>query len=383
MKGKSEQNTKPLWYRFTNLWSAVAIILAITAICVTCFRGTSSAGDNNVTDGLESGFTAVSSSVLEEADSLLLFNEQWIEGLYIDSLDLEDIDEVFSHIFSKLPDEVYVYPSENYYYFKIYIDKRQIWGNIRLPAGKRDDGILSFAYFEYKESQYVTEPRIKLSKFYSAADGVIVSEVDTFTWSVKYKGKEVIFNLHQISQEPPKLFDLGEDEVFVMRTFDESGYQWFLLFNEERNYLFWVLNEEEYVPDYLESLADDLVVGRRSGFAFYVDFEHNYRKVLAAILGDNATVNNYYDGPFDQLADNYVDETNISEYLQLAIPTLQGRIDKYGYYLDKEGSSRVAVSPYYVYFSSVDLEQYMDIVRGSEDPFQTISQRGRTSDSSS
>ncbi len=383
MKGNSEQNTKPLWHRFTNLWSAVAIILAITAICITIFRGTSTAVDNSASNNLPSGFSAVSSSVLEEADSLLLFNEKWVEGLYVDSLDLEDVDEVFSHIYSKLPEEVHVYPSENYYYFKLYIDKRQIWGNIRLPANIRDDGILSFAYFEFKESQYVTEPRIKLSKFYSAADGVVVQEVDPFKWSVEYKGKEVIFNLHQLSQEPPKLFDLGEDEIFIMRTFDESGYQWFLLFNEERNYLFWVLNEEEYIPDYLEPLADDLVVGRRSGFAFYVDFEHNYRKVLAAILGDNATVNNYYDGPFDQLADNYVDDTNIAEYLQLAIPTLEGRIDKFGYYLDKDGSSRVAVSPYYVYFSSIDLQLYMDRLRESEDPFQLISQRGRTSDSSS
>ena len=162
-----------------------------------------------------------------------------------------------------------------------------------------------------------------------------------------------------------------------MRTFDESGYQFFLLFNEDRNYLFWVLNEEEIVPDKLEPLKDGLMVGRRSGFVFLVDEAHNDRKVLAAIRGANATVNNYYDGPFDQLADNYVDQTNISEYLQLASPTLRGRIDKYGYYMDREGSSRVAVSPYYVYFSESDLFRFMDIVRASADPYQTISQRGR------
>jgi len=32
---------------------------------------------------------------------------------------------------------------------------------------------------------------------------------------------------------------------------------------------------------------------------------------LAAIRGANATVNNYYDGPFDQLADNYVEQISV------------------------------------------------------------------------
>ena len=236
--------------------------------------------------------------------------------------------------------------------------------------------MLSFAYFEYKESPYVTEPRVKRSKFFTDADGLLIKELDRFTFQVRYNGKEVVFNLHQLSQEPPKLFELGPDEVFVMRTFDESGYQFFLLFNKQSNYLFWVLNEEELVPDQFETARADLVLGRRSGFAFWIDEAHGGRKVLAAIRGANAIVNNYYDGPFDQLADNCVDETNISEYLQLASPTLRGRIDKYGYYTDKQGgSSRVAVSPYYVYFSESDLIQFMGAVRAADDPRYMISRR--------
>ena len=84
-----------------------------------------------------------------------------------------------------------------------------------------------------------------------------------------------------------------------MRTFDESGYQFFLLFNTTGNYFTWVLNEEEIVPDELVPVDDDLLVGRRSGFAFWVDPAHPDRKALVAIRGANATVNNYYDGPFD------------------------------------------------------------------------------------
>ena len=185
------------------------------------------------------------------------------------------------------------------------------------------------------------------------------------------------FNLHQLSQEPPKSFSLGQDEIFVMRTFDESGYQFFLIFNEKENYLFWVLNEEELVPDTLQPLQDDVLVGRRSGFVFLVDKPYDNRKVLAAIRGANATVNNYYDGPFDQLADNYVDQTNISKYLKLVSPTLEGKIDKYGYYTDREISSRVAVSPYYVYFNEKELNWFINLVKNSEDPYKIISSRGR------
>ena len=118
-------------------------------------------------------------------------------------------------------------------------------------------------------------------------------------------------------------------------------------------------------------------MGRRSGFAFGMDPTNHGRKVLIAVRGANAIVNNYYDGPFDQLADNYVEQTNISKYLELASPNLKGRIDKYGYYTDRATSSRVAVSPYYVYFSEKDLLWFWEAMSKMDDPIKTVSQRGR------
>ncbi len=372
---------EPSRHRLQKLWSVAGILLALSIVLTACNGGASPAEGQVLSESAEpkatTKSTPESTSSPEEPSTYLLFNQKWLEGLSTSSLNLEDVDEVFWHIFSRLPDEVVIYPSENYYYFKLYVAGRQIWGNIRLAAGRREKGVLSFAYFEYKESPFVTEPRIRKSKFFTDADGLLIEELDRFTFLVRYNRKEVTFHLHQLSQEPPKLFRLGEGEVFVMRTFDESGYQFFLLFNEQRNYLFWVLNEEELIPDALEPLETDVLVGRRSGFAFLLDWRHDNRKVLAAISGANATVNNYYDGPFDQLADNYVDQTNISEYLQLSLPSLRGRIDKYGYYTDRSGSSRVAVSPYFVYFSVDNLKQFMGMVRTSPDPYYTISRKGR------
>ena len=308
-----------------------------------------------------------------EADTLLILNQEWIEGQASYSLDLDNVDEVFWHVFSRLPEDVIVYPSENYFYFKLFVDGKQIWGNIRLAAGRRENGVLSFAYFEYRESPYVYEPRIRKSKYFTDADGLIIDEVDTFTFDVRYNQRTVTFNLNKLPQDSPKLFALAPSEEFVMRTYDESGYQFFLIYNSELRYLFWVLNEEVELPDALQKVQEDLYIGRRSGFAFMLDKANDDRKVLVAIRGANATVNNYYDGPFDQLADNYVDETNISEYLIKAIPSLEDRIDKYGYYTDKEESSRVAVSPYFVYFSDAELAQFMGAVRRAEDPKFVIS----------
>ena len=319
---------------------------------------------------------AAATTVANSPSSYLLFNQKLVEGLTTESVDLSDVDAVFWHIFSRLPDEVTVYPSENYYYFIMYTDRRQLWGNIRLAAGRRERGVLSFAYFEFRETPYVTEPRVSASKFFTNADGLLIEELDPFTYKVSYDQKEVVFNLHKLSQEPPQLFSLGEQETSVMRTFDESGYQFFLIFNESRNFFMWVLNEEEPFSDVLVPLHDDLLVGRKSGFAFWVDKAHNDRKVLIAIRGASATRNDYYDGPFDQLADNYVKQTNISEYMVRAAPSLRGRIDKYGYFTNRDRPSRVSISPYYVYFSQQALNLYFDRIKGAEDPYFLISRKG-------
>jgi hypothetical protein len=123
-------------------------------------------------------------------------------------------------------------------------------------------------------------------------------------------------------------------------------------------------------------LRDDLLVGRKSGFAFWVDPAHGDRKILVAIRGASASRNDYYDGPFDQLADNYVEQTNISEYMVRAAPTLRGRIDKYGYFTDRDRPSRVSVSPYYVYFSGQALDIYFDRLKEADDPYFFVSRKG-------
>lgn len=373
-------NSDRSWSKKLTFPGIAAIAVTLVALLTGC-GGAASPADAGVVSAdsaAEPQIAGAAAAVNQDAsNSYLLLNQRLIEGVSTTTLDLDDAEAVFWHIFNKLPDEVMVYPSENYFYFTLYVDRKQIWGNMRLPAGKRERGVLSFAYFEYKESPYVTEPRVRKSKMFTPADGMVIEELDPFKYLVRYGGTDVIFNLKQLSQEQPNAFQLGKDEVSTMRTFDESGYQFFLLYNKEGRYFTWILNEEELVPDELVPLEPDLLLGRRSGFAFWIDPDHPDRKALVAIRGANATVNNYYDGPFDQLADNYVDQTHISDYMILASPGLRDRLDKYGYFLDRDGSSRLAISPYYVYFSEQALLTYVETVRTAEDPYYLISRRGR------
>ena len=308
----------------------------------------------------------------------LLFNQRIIEGLYAQDLDLQSVDQVFGHIFSRLPDEVTVYPSENYYYFVLYADQRQFWGNMRLPSGQREDGLLSFAYFEFDEFPVGQRTGLTRSKFYDAEDGVIVREISRFVWEVSYEGKSVIFNLHELRQDRPTSFPLAPDESSIERTFDESGIQFFLLFNRTDNYFFWTLNEEEIVGDTLLPFEDepDFLIGKKSGFVFWIDRDHGNRKILAAIRRLSVNRNDYYDGPFDQLADNYALESNVSEYMQRAFPGLRNRIDEFGYYLDRDRPLRVAISTYYTYLSTLDLSQFIDRLKASDDPTALISRGG-------
>ena len=171
-------------------------------------------------------------------------------------------------------------------------------------------------------------------------------------------------------------FPLGEDEVFVERTIDESGYRFVLLFNVVRNYFLWVLDEEQGVPDTFVPLGDRMVTGKMSGFAFWVDAAHGGRKVLAGVRMINIKRNDYYDGPFDQLADNYAREARIADYIQRAAHMLHGRIDQYGYYTDKRRPMRVALSNYYTYVAQADLLKFMERAWQAADPYEYISRRG-------
>ena len=307
----------------------------------------------------------------------LFFNQGWIEGMSSSGPDLDDVDAVFWYVFSRLPDEVLVYPTEHYYYYQLHVSGHRLHGNLRLSARDRDQGIFHFNYFEFNLFPSGERNSGGNSKAYTGKDGVEVTKVDESTYRVRYQDKAVIFRFNKLVQEPPKLFPLGEDEVFIERTFDESGFQFFLLFNERGNYPFWVLNEEEGVPDVLDPIGDDLVAGEHIAFVFWVDKDRGNRKVLLGVWQGYVDRNTYYDGPFDQLADDYAVESGISEYMQRAYPSQRGWLDEYGYFAYREGGARLALSTYLFYDDYAHARRFMAEAKASDDPYRYISEAWR------
>ncbi len=98
--------------------------------------------------------------------------------------------------------------------------------------------------------------------------------------------------------------------------------------------------------------------------------------MLAGVSRTNLLDNNFYDGPFDQLADNYAEVTRVAEFMQLAQPSLRGRIDQYGYFKAGEKRKRVALTRYYIYRDMRDLRLFLSQALNSTDPLRRVS-RGR------
>ena len=281
----------------------------------------------------------------------VFFNQQFIDGLY-SNLDVENPDAVFDFVFSHLDDTVTIYPTENYYYFSFSASGKTIWGNLRLDPVGRDQGVIRLGYFEYNENGKYQD-RGGHGKDYSANDGVVVKRLERVVYSVTHRTKTVIFRLNDIGMARPRKAQLRDEEIFVGPVFDESGTKFFLLFDKIEKHFMYILNEDGMVPESFVSIGDDALIGRRTGFAFYQDRKYN-RKILVAVDARNVIKNNFYDGPFDQLPDNYVSETNIGRYMVKVDPSLKGIIDKFGNFTDRK-DARVAIGPYHTYFSEKEL----------------------------
>lgn len=296
-------------------------------------------------------------------------NEEFITDLY-QKLDLNDPKEVFGYVFSRLDDNITIYPTENYYYFTFPINGKIISGSMSLFASNRDSGVLDIGYIEradrFEQTNYDSIP-IGGGANFTAKDGVLVKKIDDFNYSVSFEGKTVVFMLNDVGLTPPST--LTENETFVGPSFDESGLKFFLVFNKVDQHMYWILNEAGFVPEGFTNYTDDIVIGNRTRFAFYVDKKYD-RKILIGVDGLNVLQNNWYDGPFDQMPDNYVytGQIELKKYLEASYPDIVGRIDKYGNYLDEEGA-RIAVAPYFIYFSKGDLSSIIESCKSDNEGF--------------
>jgi hypothetical protein len=280
-------------------------------------------------------------------------NQQFLEDLNRPpAFDIGNVAAVFEFVLKSLPPEVTVYPTENYYYFTFHHGGIDYAGNIRLAALDRDQGIVHFAYFaaataSSREGEMHYKPL-------TTADGVTLTKLDALTYRVSYRGHEVVFHLNDLSgvAPPPQLVAASED--YIGPVYDESGLQFYLLYNRDLKIFHYVLNEQGPVPEELRAtdFSERILIGRRTGYALYQDQRFD-RKILIGVHFANAAVNNYYDGPFDQLPDNFLDGDALKDALEASSPSVAGRIDRFGYFTTGEG--RFLIGPYVQYSNPTDL----------------------------
>jgi len=280
-------------------------------------------------------------------------NQSYVEELARPTeLDAGNLMSVFGYVMSQLPERVNVYPTENYYYFGFLHDGIRYAGNIRLDASNRDEGKVIFAYFE-DTSQWYDEAEVKHA-ILDASQGVTVEKIEPLVYRVTYQGKSVTFALNDLRNVKLPPGALAADEKFIGPIFDESAIPFYLVFNTRLKIFHYVLNETGKVADSFFSPKgkDRILVGKRTGFAYYKDHHLNRKILIGAFLG-NMIANNYFDGPFDQLPDNFIEGETLRDAILAVQPQLKGQIDRFGGAPD--GSIRFMIGPYTPYQALSDL----------------------------
>ena len=299
-------------------------------------------------------YSSAQDSASAPAKFMVLTNEQYISGLR-SKLDLADPKVVFEAVFFSLDSVVVVYPTENYYYFECVVNGRHLKGNIGLFATDIDSGIINFAYEDKGAFHKIGGVAIEMAVKLSNADGVGIRRLDDFQFLISFHGKYVLFKCYDPGLTRPLKSHLAPNEEYVCTTLDESGIKFALLFDKVHKHLFWILDQDDDVPEIFIPYTESLFIGARTEFVFLVDTMLN-RKVLIGVKKENIEENNWFDGPFDQLPDNYIrnGQLNLRGYLEACFPKLKGNIDQFGNYLDERGS-RVAISSYLFYKTRKDI----------------------------
>ena len=269
-------------------------------------------------------------------------------------LDIKNTVTVLDFIFAGLPERVKVYPTENYFYFRFIHNGLQYAGNFHLDALIRDEGKIQFGYYEELAPWKPEGKGIERYVVLDASQGVKVERVDPLAYRVTYKGKSVVFELNDLSLVKPPAGALSADERFLGPIFDESAIRFHLVFNAKLKIFHYLLDETVKVPEEFFNLsgADRILIGKRTGFAFYKD-QKLERKILIGVYWFNSALNNYYDGPFDQLPDNFIKGEELRAAMIASDPTAKGTIGRLGHYPDQE--SRFGIHPYMLYKETREL----------------------------
>jgi hypothetical protein len=300
---------------------------------------------------LLAGLAATPGLVQAQSGPPLHTNQAFIEDATATStLAIDDPMAVFGFVLRSLPDRVKVYPTENHYYFAFFHNGVRYAGNIKIDARTRDQGKIHFVYYEDVaggQDGRVTDVALDASR------GVTVERAAPIVYRVTYAEKSVLFELNDLSNVKPPPAVVAPDEKFIGPIFDESGVRFFLMFNERLKIFLYVLDETVTPTDVFVPIkeSDSILIGKRTRFALYRD-DRLDRKIMIGALADNVAANNYFDGPFDQMPDNFHRGDEFRQALYAAEPGLQGKIDAFGAFPD---GARYGIVTYMSYRQPSDL----------------------------
>ena len=275
-------------------------------------------------------------------------NEAYVNEVttWTQKLAIDDPMAVFAYVFGSLPDRVKVYPTENHYYFSFDLNGTRYAGNIKIDAFLRAQGKVEFSYYEDRGSWLADSHATGLTL--DASRGVTVEKIDALTYRLTYRNKSVIFALNDLTQVKPPAAALAPDDQFIGPIFDKFGgtvfprvQRWLKLFH-------YILDETITPADvFVPAPVGDgrILIGKRTGFAVYRDQRHD-RKILIGVFQDNVKANNYLDGPFDQMPDNFIESDSFRQAILAVAPDLKGKINRYGSF---EDGARFAIAPYMEY----------------------------------
>lgn len=294
-------------------------------------------------------FSATPSFAQQDAGTPKLYtNQYYVEDVRrAPSLDINDMKSVLGFVLSQLPDHVRVYPTENYYYFYFYENGVKYAGNFRFDVGQRDKGLVEFIYFKATTDWSADDEDHHATL--GPTDGVVLKKTGSLVYDLSFDGRTITFELNDLSEVRPPDGILREQETFLGPVADESGLRFYLVFDQTLKVFHYVLDETPPLGDELVPAEGmpHILIGRRTGFAFFRD-DALGRKVLVGVYAPNIDVNNYLDGPFDQLPDNFLKGDELRQAILAANPEADGStMDRLG--IGPSGDFRVSISPYLEY----------------------------------
>lgn len=300
------------------------------------------------------------------AGPVIHYNTGYVEEVMATpAFDIADKMAVLEAVLNGLPDKVKVYPTENYFYFNFHHKGIKYAGNLRFDIADRDAGTVHFNYF--KDFTDWQRDENGYSADLGKKDGVLLTKAADLLYDLEFRGKKVRFELNDVGAAKPPAEAIRPNETYIGPVFDESAMQFFLVFDNDRKIFLYLLDETKPVPDQFDmsDVSDRITIGTRTGYAFYDD-RFARRKILIGVNQLNTSVNNYLDGPFDQLPDNFLKGDILKNAILAASPDRAGQIDRFGN--SPDGETRYLIAPYMQYEDQNELATIADCAAEEQPP---------------